>query len=148
MILRRSIQFLLYCIIISFSLSAAAQNHDHDHGDHEGHSHSEQSHDGHDHHHDDHSDHDHNDHGHHHDAQGHHACGEHHGAGHYDPKATAMHHISDANVYTISDYIRIPLPCILYQKQRGWDFFMSSKFHPGHHDDGHFAYNGDRKSVV
>jgi len=134
-ILRRSIQFLLYFTIVSFSLTAAAQNHDHDH-------HTEQSHDGHDHSGHDHSAHSNNsDHGHHHDGKGHIACGEHHGE-HYDPKATAMHHISDANVYTISDFIRIPLPCILYQKQRGWEFFMSSKFHPGHHDDGHYAYNG------
>ncbi len=125
MILRRSIQFLLYFTVLSFSITAVAQNHGHDHDhDHSAHSHDEQ------------------DHGHHHDDQGHIACGGHHGEHHYDPKATAMHHISDANVYTISDYIRIPLPCILHHNQNGWDFFLSSKFHPGHHDDGHFAYNG------
>lgn len=73
-----------------------------------------------------------------HDDHG--ACG-HHEEGPYDPKATAMHHISDANVYTILDWIRIPLPVILYSSDSGWDVFMSSKFHPGHHDDGHMAYN-------
>ena len=125
MILRRSIQFLLYFTILSFSITAAAQNHGHDHDhDHSAHSHDEQ------------------DHGHHHDDQGHIACGEHHGAGHYDPTATAMHHISDANVYTIFDWIRIPLPCIVYSKDAGWDFFMSSVFEPGHHDDGHYAHKG------
>jgi len=124
-ILRRSIQFLLYFTILSFSISAAAQNHGHDHDhDHSAHSHDEQDHD------------------HHHDDQGHIACGEHHGAGHYDPTATAMHHISDANVYTIFDWIRIPLPCIVYSKDAGWDFFMSSVFEPGHHDDGHYAHKG------
>ncbi|MEL6390464.1 MAG: F0F1 ATP synthase subunit A [Bacteroidota bacterium] len=77
--------------------------------------------------------------GHAHDAE----CGEHdHQHGPYDPKATAMHHIADANVYTILDFVRIPLPCILYSKETGWDVFMSSKFGPGHHDDGHYAYNG------
>lgn len=28
--------------------------------------------------------------------------------------------------------VTIPLPIILYSPQRGWDFFMSSKFHHGH----------------
>ena len=111
--------------------------------DHEGHSHSDT--DGHDH-----STHEAVGHDEVHAAEGDHStghaehatCGGHHEEGKYDPKATAMHHISDANVYTILDFIRIPLPCILYSKDRGWDFFMSSKFHPGHHDDGHNAYNG------
>jgi F-type H+-transporting ATPase subunit a len=66
--------------------------------------------------------------------------GDHHGT--YDPAATAIHHISDANVYTILDFVRIPLPMILYASDRGWDFFSSGKFHIGHHDDGHHAYNG------
>ncbi len=60
----------------------------------------------------------------------------------YDPAATAIHHISDANVYTILDFVTIPLPMILYAPDKGWDFFSSSKFHAGHHEDGHSAYNG------
>jgi len=60
----------------------------------------------------------------------------------YDPAGTAIHHISDANVYTILDFIRIPLPVIIYAPDKGWDVFSAGKFHPGHHDDGHFAYNG------
>ena len=137
MILRRSIKFLVYFTIISLSITAAAQNHGHDH-DHENHSHTESqssdAHNHHDHDHDDHSGHDHDTHG--HDSS---ACGGHHD---FDITATAMHHISDANVYTILDWIRIPLPCIVYSKDAGWDFFMSSVFAPGHHDDGHYAYNG------
>jgi F-type H+-transporting ATPase subunit a len=60
----------------------------------------------------------------------------------YDPAATAIHHISDANVYTILDAVSIPLPMILYAKDKGWDFFLSNKFKPGHHEDGSAAYNG------
>jgi len=60
----------------------------------------------------------------------------------YDPAATAIHHISDANVYTILDFVRIPLPMMLYTSGKGWDFFSSGRFHPGHHDDGHTSYNG------
>jgi F-type H+-transporting ATPase subunit a len=60
----------------------------------------------------------------------------------FDPAATAIHHISDANVYTILDAIRIPLPMILYTKGKGWNFFSSGKFQAGHHDNGHMAYNG------
>jgi F-type H+-transporting ATPase subunit a len=60
----------------------------------------------------------------------------------FDPASTAIHHISDANVFTILDFVSIPLPMILYAKDKGWDVFMSSKFHPAHHEDGEMAYNG------
>jgi F-type H+-transporting ATPase subunit a len=60
----------------------------------------------------------------------------------YDPAATAIHHISDANVYTILNFVTIPLPMILYAPDKGWDFFSSGKFHVGHHEDGHSSYNG------
>jgi F-type H+-transporting ATPase subunit a len=69
-----------------------------------------------------------------------HAHGDHHEE--YDPAATAIHHISDANTYTILDAVHIPLPMILYAKDKGWDFFSSGKFKPGHHEDGAQAYNG------
>lgn len=65
---------------------------------------------------------------------------EEHGHAEYDPAATAIHHISDANVYSILDFVRIPLPMILYAPSDGWDVFLSNKFHPGHHEDGHMAY--------
>ena len=62
----------------------------------------------------------------------------------FDPAAVASHHISDANTYTILESVTIPLPVIVYSKEKGLEFFMSSKFHPDphHHEDGHFAYNG------
>jgi F-type H+-transporting ATPase subunit a len=60
----------------------------------------------------------------------------------YDPAATAIHHISDANVYSILDLIRIPLPMILYAPDKGWDIFSSGKFETGDHEDGHFANYG------
>lgn len=120
---------LIFCLTV-LSATSLAQNHSDEHHD-KGHDHGHEQHDGHEQHVDGHEA--------HHDN----ACGEHadHG-GEYDPKATAMHHISDANVYTILDAVRIPLPCILYAKDKGWDVFMSSKFEPGHHDNGHAAYNG------
>lgn len=61
--------------------------------------------------------------------------------GKFDPGATAIHHISDANVFSILDAVRIPLPMILKSDQ-GWDIFSSGKFAPGHHEDGANAYNG------
>lgn len=60
----------------------------------------------------------------------------------FDPGATAIHHISDANVYSILDAVRIPLPMILYSKDKGLEMFSSGKFHAGHHEDGHNSYNG------
>ncbi len=155
-------------LVFVFMCSASwSQQHNHDHSDHKGHSHGQQvktktthdhsSHDGHDHSGHKHDGHDHSGHDHKHDSHGHddHSghdhhvnnfttdCGSpaqavhHHG---YDPTGTAIHHISDANVYTIMDKIRIPLPMIIYNKARGMEFFSSGKFHAGHHDDGHSGY--------
>lgn len=120
----------------------SGHGHSHDHGSHAGHDHS-----GHNHNHD-HAGHNHGSHdGHGHDD--HHVnnfktdCGSpaqvvhHHG---YDPAATAIHHISDANVYTIMDMIRIPLPAIIYNKDRGLEMFSTGKFEAGHHDNGHYGY--------
>jgi F-type H+-transporting ATPase subunit a len=62
----------------------------------------------------------------------------------FDPAATATHHISDANTYTILEAITIPLPIFVYSKDKGFEFFMSSKLDPDphHHEDGHISYNG------
>ena len=65
-----------------------------------------------------------------------------HGHAAFDPGATAIHHISDANVYSILDFVRIPLPTILYAHDKGWDVFSSGRFDAGHHEDGHHSYNG------
>lgn len=148
---------MLKNLLIFISLLALTQvtaqkhSHDHDHK-HEGHEH----HHGHDHDHSghDHSGHDHGAHkhdGHNHDSHDDHGhtnnyvsdCGSpaqphhHHG---YDPTATAIHHISDANVWTIMDMVRIPLPAIIYNKDRGMEFFSTGKFAAGHHDNGHYGY--------
>ena len=60
----------------------------------------------------------------------------------YDATATAFHHISDANVYSIGSF-NFPLPCILYAKGHGWDVFSSSRFDFKFygHGEGHKAYN-------
>ncbi len=70
-----------------------------------------------------------------------HATSHEEGHAKFDPGATAIHHISDANVYSILDAVRIPLPMIL-KSDKGWDIFSSGKFEPGHHEDGAKAYNG------
>ncbi len=106
----------IFSLVLSFSVSA--QNHDN----------------GHDH---DHSSHEHDD---------QHLSCEHagdHGQGEFDPGATAFHHIADANVYSIGP-LQIPLPCILYNKNSGFDFFLSNKFGFDRigHGDGHYAYKG------
>lgn len=76
-----------------------------------------------------------------HDHIDHHSTGCDHTEHEYQPANVAIHHISDANVYSILDAVHIPLPMFLYSKESGWDVFSSSKFHPGHHEDGHMAYN-------
>jgi len=125
-------------LLVSISCFAGDQQHNHDGHDHSGHNH---DHSGHDHSGHDHHGHNHDGHGHGHSADAH--CADHdaHG-GAYDPAATAIHHISDANVWSIMEF-PIPLPMIL-KSDAGWDIFMSSKFdvHAMHHEDGNKAYNG------
>lgn len=111
--------FLSTIYILSFALLGLAQhdhNHDHDHADH-----SHDTEEGHGH--------------------GEPICGEqiHHA---FNAGDNAIHHIADANVYSIGP-IQIPLPVILYAPDKGWDFFMASKFHVDFvgHGDGHVAYN-------
>ena len=119
---------LILCV--AFSMSA---QHNHDGHDHSGHDHSGHDHSGHDH--SAHADHS----GHAHGADGDHGgCGHH---GEFDVAETAMHHISDANVYSIGP-LQIPLP-IMLMSDDGWELGMSSKFHPDllGHGDGHLGHN-------
>ncbi len=112
--------------------------------DHDGHNH-----DGHNH--DDHDGHDHDDHNHGDEAHGddHHTD---HGPGvcvpvdaHHDFEVgdVAMHHISDANVFSIGHF-NFPLPCFLYAPSKGWDVFSSGKFNFETYSNGNgrTAYNG------
>jgi F-type H+-transporting ATPase subunit a len=54
-----------------------------------------------------------------------------------------MEHVSDAFEWHIATFgeteISVPLPIILYSADKGWNFFMSSKFHHGRE-----TYNGFR----
>ena len=110
--------FLASIYLFSFTILGLAQN-DHSH---DGHSHT----------------HDHGVDTHH----GHAICGE-EVSHEFNAGDNAIHHIADANVYSIGP-IMIPLPVILYAPEKGWDFFMSSKFHVDFigHGDGHQAYKG------
>lgn len=134
--MNKSITFLV-SVFTLLTLSLYGQSHDHNHGDHDhGHSHgTEIKHEAHVANHDDHA---HASHGDAHTG----GCGDHHGHGDFDMAGTAIHHISDANVYSILDAVHIPLPTMLYAPSKGWDFFMSNKFGIGHHEDGHKSYNG------
>ncbi len=151
---KKFILIKLVIVALLFGSSLAAQQHNHNHSghnhDHSGHNHSGHNHDhsGHDHsgHNHDHSGHDHSGHNHgshDHDSHGHHGpvCGVAHDHT-FDAGNTALHHISDANVFSIGP-LQIPLPCFLYAPGTGWDIFMSSKlkFDKIGHGDGGKAYN-------
>lgn len=56
----------------------------------------------------------------------------------YNPGNVAVHHISDANVYSIGPW-SLPLPCIVYVKGDGFKMFSSGRFKPGHHGIGNMA---------
>ena len=79
-----------------------------------------------------------------HNTDDHHTCHFHADvhATEYDPTGTAFHHIADANVYSIGSF-NFPLPCILYTKGHGWDFFSSGHFEFDFygHGEGRKAFN-------
>ncbi|MCL3780337.1 ATP synthase F0 subunit A [Prolixibacteraceae bacterium JC049] len=58
-------------------------------------------------------------------------------------------HITDSHEWHIATYkgkhISIPLPIILYSKNSGWHFFMSSEFHHGHSD---YSFNGGKLRLM
>lgn len=58
------------------------------------------------------------------------------GGGKYDVKSMILNHINDANEFHLFGHFSIPLPCILYSKDNGIEFFLSDIF-----DHGHYAYN-------
>lgn len=61
----------------------------------------------------------------------------------YDPIAPVMHHIANSNEFHIWGDIHLPLPCILYSKETGLKFFMSSQFERGHMAlDGFVLHDG------
>lgn len=61
----------------------------------------------------------------------------------FDAGKFVMEHVSDAFEWHIASFgethISVPLPIILYSSNKGWNVFMSSKFHHGHD-----AYKGFR----
>lgn len=61
----------------------------------------------------------------------------------FDAGKFVIEHVSDAFEWHIATFgeteISVPLPVILYSSSKGWNFFMSSRFHHGHE-----TYNGFR----
>lgn len=57
--------------------------------------------------------------------------------GKIDIGSMIMGHITDGHHFHMSDAAVVPLPCIVYNKEKGFDFFMSSVF-----QHGHASYNG------
>ncbi len=67
----------------------------------------------------------------------------------FDPAAFMFDHIGDAYDWHILDIgkkqISVPLPVILYSKEKGFNIFFSSKFHHGHssYKGFHIAHEGE-----
>jgi len=61
----------------------------------------------------------------------------------FNPGKFVIEHVSDAFEWHIATFgethISVPLPIILYSSDKGWNIFMSSRFHHGHE-----TYNGFR----
>lgn len=58
-------------------------------------------------------------------------CGSHEEEGEYNPVATVMNHIADANEFHVWKHVHIPLPVFLYAPEHGWTTGLSSMFHHG-----------------
>ncbi len=129
-----NIKSLLTLVLVVASVSLFAQADNHTDSSHEQAAQSENSHET-----DNHDDQD------AHSTEGHHdECAFHHEQDpeNFNPQQIAFHHIADANVYSIGP-LQLPLPCILYSKESGWDIFLSNKFEFDRlgHGAGYKAFN-------
>ena len=74
---------------------------------------------------------------------------EKHGETKLEPADVIMEHIKDGHEFHFFSYgdfhATIPLPVILYSPQRGFDFFMSSRFHHGEH--AHAGYRNIHENI-
>lgn len=137
MMIKDLITVVFFALIASVGVAHAQHDHSHDHGHDHSYSHDHSGHD--------HSGHDHASHAHaaeSHDNHDDHGCVMHH-QGPFDVAETAMHHIADANVYSIGP-LQIPLPVILYAPDHGLKTMMASAFKPElmGHGHGHVAVDG------
>jgi F-type H+-transporting ATPase subunit a len=66
----------------------------------------------------------------------------------YDPVATVMHHIADANEFHVWKGVHIPLPVILYAPEHGWTTGLSSMFDHGHKAVDGYVLNHGRVNRV
>jgi len=65
-----------------------------------------------------------------------------HGSDKFDPVSIIMHHIADANEFHILGHTSMPLPVIIYNKdKKEWFTALSSAFH-AHHGEGTAEVNG------
>lgn len=82
-----------------------------------------------------------------HETDGHGHADEHHSGGlcghhdeKFDPAETAFHHIGDANAFHLWGDLYIPLPCMLYAPDKGFNFMLSNAFdYEGNHGNGRKA---------
>jgi len=136
----RLLKFFVIALIIAFKglvLQAQPQDHSHD-----GHDHSQHGHD------------------HNHDntpiqatpitagQPDSHAADNHGGEKKLDVGSIILNHVTDANEFHVAGNFSIPLPCIVYNKYQGFDFFMSNVFHHGHQShNGYVLDHGVLKYV-
>jgi len=70
-------------------------------------------------------------------------------SGKFEAGKFVMEHVSDAFEWHIATFgeteISVPLPIILYSSAKGWNFFMSSKFHHGKETYNGFRIGGEVK---
>lgn len=71
-----------------------------------------------------------------------------HGESDLDVGSMIMHHITDANEFHVFGNVSVPLPCIVFHKEHGFDFFMSSAFHHGHTSHNGYVMSHGRLNYV
>ncbi len=69
--------------------------------------------------------------------------------GEFDVTGMIMHHLADANEFHVLGDFSIPLPCILYNRDKGkFDMFLSSKFEHGHKTHNGYKLDHGRVKTV
>lgn len=135
-VIDRFIPIVLILVLALVTKPVLAQDHGHDHS---GHDHATHTHD--------------DGHGHdQHQTKNAHApanhgggCGDAHDDEHkgYDPVATVMNHIGDANEFHVWKHVHIPLPLFLYAPEHGWTTGTTAMFDHGHKIvDGYVVNHG------
>ena len=66
----------------------------------------------------------------------------------FNPNETIIEHVKDDHQWHFTDHLVLPLPVIVYSKDKGLDIFSSSHFYEGHHKVEYNGYKLEGQNIV